>query len=230
MDRPIRALGERVTLPGEVPLFPLPDHVLLPGIPAPYRVFEPRYRTLVQDLLDQPEDERWLCVPRLAPGWKADYHGRPPFHAVATLGRILTCEPLAGGHYFILVTGEIPVRLVECASDRPYRLACVEALPDDTMASHPRLVRDAIDELVQAVYTLSQIVGTSASDLTDAIAEQSDMEQLIYRLAAGAMDEPDERQRLLEERCLIGRAELVLDSLTGLIALSSCHLGSVATA
>ncbi len=38
-------------LPRSVPVFPLPDHVFLPGVPVPYRIFEPRYRALVRDLL-----------------------------------------------------------------------------------------------------------------------------------------------------------------------------------
>ena len=116
-------------LPTEVPLFPLPDHVLLPKVPAPYRVFEPRYRALVEHLLEQPEDHRWLSVPRLAPGWKSDYHGQPPIHQVATLGRITTCEALAGGHYFILVEGVARIQLTESVSKHPFRTARVQVLP-----------------------------------------------------------------------------------------------------
>jgi len=220
-----------LTLPAEVALFPLPDHVLMPGVPAPYRVFEPRYRTLVEDLLTVPDAERWICVPRLAPGWKNDYHGHPPIHPIATLGKVVTCEPLTGSHYFILVEGVARVRLAECTSDRPYRLACVEPLGDTTVLADIRDGRRRIIEaLSQAVYALSQIVGGSASDLTDALSDTSDIERLIYRLGAAAMDQPDERQALLEERCLLQRTRIVLQSLSELIALSSCHLGATAAA
>ena len=41
-------------LPLSIPIFPLPDHVLLPAIPTAYRIFEPRYRALVVDLQSQP--------------------------------------------------------------------------------------------------------------------------------------------------------------------------------
>ena len=40
--RPVHALDA-------VPLFPLPGHVLLPGLPVPFLIFEPRYRALVSD-------------------------------------------------------------------------------------------------------------------------------------------------------------------------------------
>ena len=218
-------------LPAEVALFPLPDHVLMPGVPAPYRVFEPRYRSMVEDLLEMPEEERWIAVPRLALGWKSDYHGRPPVNAIATLGRVVTCEPLIGSHYFILVEGVARVRLVECSSDRPYRLACIEPLRDTTTVADLAGGRHQIIEaLSQAVYTLSQIVGNTASDLTEALQDTSDIERLVYRLGAAAMDEPDERQALLEERSLLNRTGMVLNSLSDLIALSSCHLGASAPA
>ena len=123
------------------------------------------------------------------------------------------------------------VRLVECSSDRPYRLACIEPLRDTTTVADLAGGRHQIVEaLSQAVYTLSQIVGNTASDLTEALQDTSDIERLVYRLGAAAMDEPDERQALLEERSLLNRTGMVLNSLSDLIALSSCHLGASAPA
>lgn len=55
-------------LPDLLPLFPLPGHVLLPGLAVPFRIFEPRYRALVRDLLAVRAERRWLAVPCLAPG------------------------------------------------------------------------------------------------------------------------------------------------------------------
>ena len=130
MARDIEHAGVIQTLPNEVPIFPLPDHVFLPSIQAPYRVFEPRYRALVDWLLDQPEDERWLAIPRLATGWQTDYHGAPPFNPVATVGRMLSCETLRGGHFYIVVEGVARCRLSERVASEPYRIANVEPLPD----------------------------------------------------------------------------------------------------
>ena len=45
------ATARRAAAPEVVGLFPLADHVFLPGFPSPYRVFERRYRELVEDLL-----------------------------------------------------------------------------------------------------------------------------------------------------------------------------------
>ena len=37
-----------------VPLFPLPDYFLMPGVVAPLHIFETRYRQMIEDLLDGP--------------------------------------------------------------------------------------------------------------------------------------------------------------------------------
>ena len=71
-------------LPALVPLFPLPDHALLIGVPASYRVFEPRYRALVDDLLGiDDHEQRWLAIPQLAEGWQSDYFGAPAIRSCA---------------------------------------------------------------------------------------------------------------------------------------------------
>ena len=37
-------------LPNIIPLFPLPNFVLFPGLSVPLRIFEPRYREMVGDV------------------------------------------------------------------------------------------------------------------------------------------------------------------------------------
>ena len=39
------------TLPATIPIFPLPDVVLFPGVARPLLIFEPRYRAMVADAL-----------------------------------------------------------------------------------------------------------------------------------------------------------------------------------
>src|SRR5512139_2245554 len=104
-------------LPRSVPLFPLPDHVFLPGVPAPYRIFEPRYRALVRDLLKLPPAERLLAIPRLSPGWRPEeYDGAPAFDPVATIGQVIHCAPLPDGEFHIVVQGISRVLLKEVPS------------------------------------------------------------------------------------------------------------------
>jgi Lon protease-like protein len=216
----------RVVLPAEVALFPLPDHILLPGVVTPYRVFEPRYRTLVDELLDSPEHERWISVPRLAAGWKRDYHGTPPLCELATVGRVTSFEELPGGHCLISVEGEARCRLFERPSDRPYRIARVEPVPDLSCEVSGAELTRRWESIVQAVYTLTQLLGSAVSDLAVAAAVADRDALMSFRLAGASVDGPDERQAILEERRLERRLDHVLEALGGLVALASRHVGA----
>ena len=72
-------------IPLLLPLFPLPDTVLFPGMPLPLHVFEPRYRRMVEDAL---ATHRTIGMILLRPGWEPDYEGRPPIFPVGCSGII----------------------------------------------------------------------------------------------------------------------------------------------
>ena len=223
--------GLAEVLPNEVPIFPLPDHVFLPSVQAPYRVFEPRYRALVEWLLDQPVEERWIAIPRLGAGWRSDYHGSPPFNSVATVGRMVNCEALRGGHFYIVAQGTVRCRLTERVASEPYRIANVEPLPDLALVGDQReTLKARMRDIVQCVYTLVQVLGPAAADLAAAAQGLADPSVALYQLAAGAVDDPDTRQQILEERLLHRRAALVQEALTSLVALAGLHTGSASAA
>jgi hypothetical protein len=175
----------------------LPDHVLLPGVPVPFRIFEPRYRLLVADLETLPQDARWLVVPRLADGWKTDYHGRPQFLPVAAAARLVRVEPLGEGESLIVVEGVLRVRLEEIASSRPYRLAQWMPLPDESAPNEA--TRMAAEQVLAKVRILARRVGDGAEQLAE-LATGDDHVLAADRLAALLLTDPDARQRHLECR------------------------------
>lgn len=114
-------------LPAILPLFPLPNLVLFPGMPVPLHVFEPRYCSMVADALAGP---RMMGMVLLRPGWEADYHGRPAVYEVGCAGRMEQCQPLADGRFDIVVKGTVRFRIREEHAGKPYRLAAVDAAPE----------------------------------------------------------------------------------------------------
>lgn len=183
--------------PDVLPLFPLPDHVLLPGVPVPFRIFEPRYRQLIADLEALPEDERWLVVPRLADGWKTDYHGRPRFLPVAAAARLVRVEPLDAAESLIVVEGVLRLRLEEIPSTKPYRLAHWTSMPDEGVPGEAALI--AAEQVLAKVRVLARRVGDGAEQLTE-LAAGDDRVLAADRLAALLLSDPDVRQRHLENR------------------------------
>src|SRR5262245_14474012 len=97
------------TLPAEIPLFPLPETTLFPGVSRPLLIYEPRYREMIADAL---KGDRIIGMVRLRPGFEKDYEGRPPIHAVGCAGRIEKYEKLEDGRYVILLNGLTPFRVL----------------------------------------------------------------------------------------------------------------------
>jgi Lon protease-like protein len=177
----------------EVPLFPLPGYVLLPGLPVPFHIFEPRYRALVRDLLARPADQRWLAVPRIAAGHEHAAAGEPPLAGVVAAARLAAASELPDGRFHIAVVGEGRWRLAECDSGRPYRLATL------TRRADPNPPSDLAERVVGAV---TRVLGRNpaVSDeilcLLDTV--RHDPAVVLDRLAALSLVDPDLRQRYLE--------------------------------
>src|SRR5512133_4124129 len=89
-------------------VFPLHGVVVLPGTPAPFHVFEPRYKALVGDAL---RGDRILAIPGLF--GKSDAHAlRPPLRAVCGAGIIEVEERFPDGRFDIVLRGVARVRLL----------------------------------------------------------------------------------------------------------------------
>lgn len=133
---------------GRVRLFPLPNLVLFPHVVQGLHIFEPRYRQLMADAL---ATDGTFALALLDSGWEEDYDGRPPIEPVACLGRVGWHEKLEDGRYNLRLRGLSRVRLVEeVPTDRLYRVARAELMPDIAPADLGRLkrLRKALAEAV----------------------------------------------------------------------------------
>lgn len=110
---------------GEVPLFPLPNVVLVPFGFLPLHIFEPRYREMTRDALD---GERLIGMALLKPGDPAA--ASAPVHSVVGLGRVIREAKLDDGRFNLILYGVARVRVVEEVCAVPYRTARVEVLED----------------------------------------------------------------------------------------------------
>ena len=198
-----------------LPLFPLPRVSLLPHTLLPLHVFEPRYRSLIADLLD---GEGLLGIPQLAPGFEADYGGRPALMPVMGVGRVVRAKAYDDGRYDILVGGLSRVRLVEeLAVQTPYRQARVIGLPELEPTTIPALQR-SLQQVRFHLLKLAQQRPDQQRELRTLAELGGCPAELLDGLAGMAIRRPDERQAYLERDRITERAELVLASL---IELSS---------
>jgi len=137
-------------IPERIPLFPLPNAVLFPGMPLPLHVFEPRYRKMVADAL---AGERCIGMILLRPGWEADYDGRPPVYERGCAGRMEQCRQLPDGRYAMVLRGVCRFRIGGEHPGEPYRVASVTPLEEP--AAPDEALRDARERVIQAVSRLA---------------------------------------------------------------------------
>jgi Lon protease-like protein len=118
---------------GRVRLFPLPNLVLFPYVIQPLHVFEPRYRQLMEDAL---QDDRLIGMALLQPHCEKDYFKNPPLYPVICLGRIHKEERLPDGRWNLLLHGLVRARIEsEMDVDRLYRAAQVRLIQEKEVAS-----------------------------------------------------------------------------------------------
>jgi Lon protease-like protein len=133
---------------GMARLFPLPNLVLFPHVAQPLHIFEPRYRQLMADALD---DDRLIALALLRPGWEEDYDKRPPIFPVVCLGRIHHEQQFEDGRYNLLLHGLRRARVrEEVSSPKLYRIARVD-LVQDVEVSVPATEQTLREMLGQAV-------------------------------------------------------------------------------
>ena len=93
-------------LAARVPLFPLPNCVLLPGAVLPLRIFEPRYRQMISEVLRHEDESQLIAIALLKEGFEPLYEtNHASIHPVVCVGRILHHEKLPDGLFNILVLG-----------------------------------------------------------------------------------------------------------------------------
>lgn len=201
-------------LPGVVRLFPLPGHCFLPGFPSPYRVFEPRYRALVEDLLELPEEEQWLGIPMLAPARSGGDSRLFELGRVTAVGRLLHVHPLPHLQYMVVVGEARRAILEEIPSTAPYRKAQVLDVPRGQLplGGEPE-VHAALDRLLQLVARLSPAWGDARDTVVRAMRAAPTVEDAIDLLGSLILDAPSDRQAFLDRSRLLDRLELLEDAL-----------------
>ncbi len=197
-------------MPDRLPLFPL-GLVLLPGLLLPLHVFEERYRVLVRELVELPEEQRRFGVVAIRSGREVGADGVTALHEVGCVAHLRRVTPYDDGRFDIVTTGTERFRLTGLADGMPYPTGLVEWLPDelgsaDEAALLDRAVRRAFADYVAALAEARDEPEPDALELPDSPLV------LSYVVAASVVVDLEDRQQLLAEHDGVARlrAELRL--------------------
>ncbi|MEL6713759.1 MAG: LON peptidase substrate-binding domain-containing protein [Planctomycetota bacterium] len=137
-----------------VPLFPLRGVFLLPRQVLPLHVFEPRYRQMVDDVLDAQGRLAMGTVLEGEATGSADSEEHPPrVLSVAGVGEIARHERTPDGRYFIWLFGIGRFDVEEVPSERLYRR--VRIRPFEEQSCGPETAESLADSLRGALETRS---------------------------------------------------------------------------
>ncbi len=146
-------------LPEILPIFPLPNVVLMPNMTLPLYIFEERYKQMVRDCVS---GEPYLAVALLKKGWEQQ-SGPPRPYPVAGFGRIVRASRLPNDCMDIVVQGMGRIRMTEFYDDQPYLRAAVTLLHPTSPAHHQ--LTEPTELLKKRFFDLLDVEGISALEL-----------------------------------------------------------------
>ena len=177
-----------------LPIFPLPNCVLLPGGLLPLHVFQPRYRELTRDCL---AGHQLMAIARLRPGYEASYYGRPPVYERCGVGKIICSEELPDGRFALLLRGLGRIEIErELPADKSYRRVEAKLLDDDVV--DPADARDHHHRLITLCDRLAEVLEQGGAQLRDLARSFDAPGACADAVAAALIMDADTRQELLE--------------------------------
>jgi uncharacterized protein len=203
-----------------LPMFPLPNCVLLPGGLLPLHVFEPRYRELTKDCL---ATNCLMGVARLRPGFEQSLYGLPPVYERFGIGKIICSEELDDGRFVLLLRGVGRAELArELPITRQYRLVEARELTD--MPADPTEAVDHQRRLISLCDRLAEVIEQGGPQLRDLVRAFDNPGACADAVAAALVMDADARQELLEACCPLMRLQRTLGYVSHLLCeLAPCE-------
>ena len=185
-------MPKAVPIPCEVPVFPLPSVVLFPKALLPLKVFEPRYRAMVKDVLDS---HGCIAMALFKPGWEEQYfEGSPDVFTMVGVGRVLEYQP---------------------REDGTYRIARVDQVREEEPPAPERAgLRERIRLYLHCLLKKEPSIGPRGLAKIDAEVEKSeDLGFFIDSIGYHFLADPREKQLLLEATNALERERLLREFL-----------------
>ena len=170
----------------ELPLFPLPDLVLFPNKPLPLHIFEFRYRIMMNTILESDKRFGVLMVDR----------SRGSIANVGCCAEILHYQRLPDDRMKVLALAQQRFRVLEYVREKPYRVALVEWIEDQSPTTDLRPLASQVEQLLRDVVLLSAKLTEQNIELPEDLPDLP--LELSYWVAHHLQSVPSEQQALLE--------------------------------
>jgi len=182
-----------------VPIFPLENVVLFPRVPVPLFIFEPRYRQMIRDVLD---DGGIIGMVTVRPDHRDEMAQDPPVFPIGCAGRVVQSQRRPDGTFAISLLGLQRFRILDepaRPAERLYRSALTECLDDEPPDQNDERVRRLRSEVFAHVCQIVRITERKRSpEQALRTLEEMEDELFVNSLSQSFDFAPLEKQGLLE--------------------------------
>lgn len=184
-----------------MPIFPLPDSILLPGVYAPFHIFEDRYKLMLSHIEGTSSDLAVSYSPELQPG---QFYP----HMICGVGPLQVLQENEDGSSDIIIFGSRRIEFESFVQETPYLIGEGRYLETDRempQKTYDNLLKDIREDLIQWFFA-------QYDDPTRPIAllkGMEDLEPLCNFVGYYFMSEMEKKQKLLEEDNLEARAQII---------------------
>lgn len=189
-DDPI--IEDQSQLPDPLPIFPLPNVVLMPNASLPLYIFEERYKEMVRDCL---AGEPYLSVALLQKGWEKQ-PGTPRPYPVAGFGRIARAVRRPNDCMDIVIQGMGRVEMLDFHDDRAYLRASVRTLSPAPADQAP--ITQQAEAMRQQFFDLLDRKGVAADQLRAQLKLLASPIDMVFFIASHLPLDPHAQQEVLQ--------------------------------
>ena len=187
-------------LPKDLPVFPLPGALLLPGGTLPLSIFEPRYIQMIKDVLSS--SHRMIVMTQPIP----ESSNNLDIYKLGCAGKLTSFEETLDGRFLISLSGILRCQLLKDVDEKGgYRRMFIDfnSFLSDIQPNKEKIERDGFFKILKSYF---DIKGLSADWKN---IETCEDEKLITTLAMLCPFSDAEKQALLEASTLNERAKLM---------------------
>ena len=200
-----------------LPMFPL-GTVLVPKAVVPLHVFEPRYQTMLADVMT---GDRKFGVVLIERG--SEVGGGDVRTDVGTVAQVVELHPIAPDRWLVIVAGTERITVDRWLPDDPYPRAEVSAFPDESGPSVDVQEWKALNRRMRQVLADLAELGDTVARATFELGDDPGMGS--FQLAGLGPFSDLDRQRVLCTPGVSGRCALLTELLSDVAALAKLRLG-----
>jgi len=120
-------MNQTIEIPEKVPFMTIRDSVLFPQAIMPLFIFEPRYRRMLNDVL---QTDRFFAIATLDERTE-ELAANEMFHPIAGVGLVRACKQTPDGNSNLILQGIARVKLESIIHEKPYHIANISRIISD---------------------------------------------------------------------------------------------------